>query len=229
MSGDSLLRTELAPLHRADGSARFRQGDSEVLVGIFGPSNVPPKKERLDQATLEVTFHPQVGNAVKRDREIEQVLRTVLEHFVLSKLHPTTLIEVTVQELQRGGSFLSCVINATCLALLHTGVPMSETFAASCVALPQDSSSEAPPSTLDDTLALFPSLPQMEATPCQGTFVFSNRTTDIAACQLQGCLPSDAHLDLLTRAAQSASATVLEHMRSVMETYCMQKCTGKGI
>ncbi|KAG2470615.1 EXOS5 protein, partial [Polypterus senegalus] len=47
-------------LSRPDGSASFVQGDTTVVVGIYGPAEVKVSKESYDRATLEVILKPKL-------------------------------------------------------------------------------------------------------------------------------------------------------------------------
>jgi exosome complex component RRP46 len=55
------LSVELGVLNRADGSVKYTQGDSTVLVAVYGPAAVQPKHELPDRATIEVVFKPRSG------------------------------------------------------------------------------------------------------------------------------------------------------------------------
>lgn len=55
------LSVELGVLNRADGSVKYTQGDSSVLVAVYGPAEVKPKFERPDRATIDVVFKPRSG------------------------------------------------------------------------------------------------------------------------------------------------------------------------
>ncbi|CAM9319830.1 unnamed protein product, partial [Phaeothamnion confervicola] len=51
------LYAEQKALHRADGSARFVQGNTSVLVAVYGPApSKVARRERPDRATVDVTW-----------------------------------------------------------------------------------------------------------------------------------------------------------------------------
>ena len=54
------LGCETALLHRADGSAKYWQGNTCVLVSVNGPMEVPMRQEKSDRATIQVIFKPKV-------------------------------------------------------------------------------------------------------------------------------------------------------------------------
>ena len=53
-------------LERSDGSCEYSQGNSKVLVSVFGPIEVKTKFEKLDKATIEVVFKPKNGQISKK-------------------------------------------------------------------------------------------------------------------------------------------------------------------
>ena len=59
------LICERGLLARADGSARWSQGGSEVLAAVHGPRQTATRKEDPERAILEVTWKPASGIAGK--------------------------------------------------------------------------------------------------------------------------------------------------------------------
>ncbi|NXW26190.1 EXOS5 protein, partial [Circaetus pectoralis] len=91
-------------LSRPDGSAAFLQGDTSVLVGLYGPAEVKVSKELPDRAALEVLLRPKVGLPGVIERSREQLLRRTCEAVVLGVLHPRTAITLVLQVLSDAGS-----------------------------------------------------------------------------------------------------------------------------
>ncbi|XP_063793919.1 exosome complex component RRP46 isoform X4 [Pseudophryne corroboree] len=52
---------EQSGLSRPDGSAKFLQGDTSVLAGVYGPAEIKVSKEMHDKSTIEVILRPKVG------------------------------------------------------------------------------------------------------------------------------------------------------------------------
>ena len=75
-----------------------------MLVGVYGPREVPSRKETLGKGTIECMIRPRSGMPSSRDREWERMLGGILEQCVLSALHPRSLISVVVQVLSDDGS-----------------------------------------------------------------------------------------------------------------------------
>ncbi|NXJ58753.1 EXOS5 protein, partial [Spizaetus tyrannus] len=91
-------------LSRPDGSAAFLQGDTSVLVGLYGPAEVKVSKELPDRVSLEVLLRPKVGLPGVIERSREQLLRRTCEAVILGVLHPRTAITLVLQVLSDAGS-----------------------------------------------------------------------------------------------------------------------------
>eukprot|EP00271_Cylindrocystis_brebissonii_P013038 TRINITY_DN32593_c0_g1_i1.p1 TRINITY_DN32593_c0_g1~~TRINITY_DN32593_c0_g1_i1.p1 ORF type:complete len:262 (+),score=47.39 TRINITY_DN32593_c0_g1_i1:547-1332(+) len=112
-------------LNRADGSARWAQGDTCVVAAVYGPRPVAGRKEDAEKATLEVIWGAKTGPPALPDKHPWGILmRRSLESFLLLSLHPSTLITIIIQVVHDDGSLLSCAINAASAALADAGVAM---------------------------------------------------------------------------------------------------------
>ncbi|KAL7975760.1 hypothetical protein Chor_010482 [Crotalus horridus] len=131
-SGDlpSLRRMvcEQGPLSRPDGSVSWMQGDTSVLVGVYGPTEVKVSKEIYDKATLEVLLRPKVGLPGVYEKSREQMIKKTCEAVVLGNLHPRSSVMVVLQVIADAGSLLSSCLNAACVGLVDAGLPMSSLF-----------------------------------------------------------------------------------------------------
>lgn len=87
-------------LSRADGSALYSQGQSEVIVSVYGPCEVKRMREVANRSTLEVQVRPRGGLPGPLEREMEQLILSTLGYVVLASLHPRTAISVVVQIIQ---------------------------------------------------------------------------------------------------------------------------------
>merc|ERR1712233_82836 len=125
------LFCERGLLERADGSAKWTQDGTSVLVGVYGPKQTSLFLEDAEQAVVGVVYTPKSGRAGNRERLFEDILRQTIEGAVLAKLHPRTIISVTVQELADDGAVLAASLNAISAALTDAGVPLRYTFGAS--------------------------------------------------------------------------------------------------
>lgn len=92
------LAVEQGILNRADGSARFVQGNTSVLAAVYGPA--PAKSARLekpDAASVEVNFKPESGMTSASDAEREVLLRRSLEEVILRSRYPRSVVSVVIQ------------------------------------------------------------------------------------------------------------------------------------
>jgi ribonuclease PH len=122
---------------RADGSCLLHEQlpdkteESAVLVAIHGPCLVKTKEELIDRATVQVVIQPlnfpPGGDSDAWAGKLERLLQ---ESVVNVEEHPRTLIQVAVQPINIGTNFLSVMINAIFLSLLHAAVPLKRPFVA---------------------------------------------------------------------------------------------------
>lgn len=117
-------------LSKADGSALIDDNNTIVQATVFGPVDVPQSKINYEEAIVEILYKPKVSLPSTSPtfdyvREVENLLRSVFQEVIMTRLHPRTSISILIQEIHNGGSLLSTSINAVCCALIDAGVPMS--------------------------------------------------------------------------------------------------------
>lgn len=117
-------------LSKADGSALIDENNTIIQATVFGPVDVPQSKINYEEAIVEILYKPKVSipptsPAFDYVREVENLLRSVFQEVIMTRLHPRTSISILIQEIHNGGSLLSASINAVCCALIDAGVPMS--------------------------------------------------------------------------------------------------------
>lgn len=92
------LAAEQGILNRADGSARFLQGNTSVLAAVYGPAPAKvARMEKADSATVDVNFKPESGITSPADAERELLLRRSLEEVVLRSRYPRCVVSVVIQ------------------------------------------------------------------------------------------------------------------------------------
>jgi len=165
------MRCSVGCLFRADGSARFSLGNTDVIASVTGPASVPLRKESINKATIEVSFHSKLSGQERTYQDVERTLQRLFDHCIIGRLHPSTLITITIQVMNDDGCLLGCAINAATLALLDAGVPMGYTPAAVTISefLPASL-----PSPTDPLCLCWPTKEQLQSAACTATFVFSN-------------------------------------------------------
>jgi len=136
------LKIESGVLPHADGSAYIEMGRNKILVGVFGPREMHPKRfSKPNMATLRCRYHmapfsvnPRRSPATsRRDREISMVMRYALEPAVFLERYPRSVIDVYAEILEADGGTRTACINAASVALVDAGIPVRD-LVASCAA-----------------------------------------------------------------------------------------------
>jgi exosome complex component RRP41 len=127
------MKIEIGVLSRADGSCYLEWGRNKVLVGVFGPREVHPRRsQRADTAVIRYKYNMASFSTEDRARpgpsrrsiEISKVSREAFEPVVMTELFPKTAIDIFVEVLQADAGTRTAAINASSIALADAGVPM---------------------------------------------------------------------------------------------------------
>ena len=137
------MKVEFGWSKRADGSCTaweepkdFSQTDpkllSQVLVAVHGPCPVKGKQEITDRATVQVILQPlNYPPGGESDLWAARLGEVLASYVVDVKQYPRSLIQIAIQPLNVGPSFISVAVNASFLALLHAAViPISRPIVA---------------------------------------------------------------------------------------------------
>ena len=136
------IKIESGVLPNADGSAYIEMGRNKIVVGVFGPREMHPKRlAKPNMATLRCRYHmapfsvdPRRSPAPsRRDNEISMVMRYALEPAVFLERYPRSAIDVYAEILEADGGTRTACINAATVALVDAGIPMRD-LVASCAA-----------------------------------------------------------------------------------------------
>jgi exosome complex component RRP41 len=136
------IKIESGVLPNADGSAYIEMGRNKIVVGVFGPREMHPKRlAKPNMATLRCRYHmapfsvdPRRSPAPsRRDNEISMVMRHALEPAVFLERYPRYAIDVYAEVLQADGGTRTACINAATVALVDAGIPMRD-LVSSCAA-----------------------------------------------------------------------------------------------
>ena len=91
------ISSELSILGNCDGSARVKQGNSSVIIGIWGPVEVKQSKEDPEKCVIETTVKSATGQGSPLDKMYEEALRQTCEQIVITSAHPRTCIQVDLR------------------------------------------------------------------------------------------------------------------------------------
>eukprot|EP00048_Salpingoeca_helianthica_P017678 m.238521 g.238521 ORF g.238521 m.238521 type:complete len:225 (-) comp21828_c0_seq1:116-790(-) len=198
---------ETALLNRADGSARFWQGDTCVLASVVGPKEVSVRDEKHDQATIEVVFKPKVGLASIAEKSLEGSLHHVASKIIIGAQHPRSSISIVLQVISDDGSLLACAVNAMCLALLDAGVVLETcAAAASCVL-----------NSVDRSITLDPTSAQEKAASAQLTMVFAkDPQNSLTLCTSRGAF-DEGQFDSAFELVAAATRPIFSFYRKAMQ------------
>ncbi|THH28667.1 hypothetical protein EUX98_g5514 [Antrodiella citrinella] len=130
------MTIDLTPRGTADGSAVITHGLTEVMVDVFGPKEAKLRGQTShDRAlvTVEVGIMPfSTGERRKRNRgdkrilELAATIKQTFEPVIQTALYPRSEISIFVHILQQDGGLLPASINATTLALITAGIPLTD-------------------------------------------------------------------------------------------------------
>lgn len=136
------IKIESGVLPNADGSAYIEMGRNKILVGVFGPREMHPKRfAKPNMASIRCRYHmapfstdPRRSPAPsRRDNEISMVMRYALEPAIFLERYPKSVIDIYAEILEADGGTRTACINAATVALVDAGIPMRD-LVASCAA-----------------------------------------------------------------------------------------------
>ncbi|KOS20104.1 Exosome complex component ski6 [Escovopsis weberi] len=130
----------------ADGSSYLEMGHTKVMCVVTGPSEQQAQQRKAggqrDGAGIVVNIvvagfssvdRKRRGRNDKRVQEMEITIAQALAANLHTQLFPHSTITVSLHVLSQDGSLLAALINATTLALVDAGVPMTD-YIAACTA-----------------------------------------------------------------------------------------------
>ena len=127
------IKIESGVLPNADGSAYIEMGRNKIVVGVFGPREMHPRRlSKPNRATLRCRYHmapfsvdPRRSPAPsRRDNEISMVMRYALEPAIFLERYPRAAIDVYAEILEADGGTRTACVNAASVALVDAGIPM---------------------------------------------------------------------------------------------------------
>jgi exosome complex component RRP41 len=127
------ISMEVGVIPNANGSARFKIGDTEAIAGVYGPRELHPRRLRLadtgllrcnyDLMSFSVTERKRPGPS-RRDKELSLVSSNSLSSTVFLEKYQTQVIDVFIQIPQADAGTRCAGICAASLALADAGIPM---------------------------------------------------------------------------------------------------------
>lgn len=136
------IEAETGIIPNADGSARFRIGNTEAIAAVYGPQEVKPKHlEQVDKATIICKYDMMpfsVPDRAKpgmdrRDIEISEVITNALNRAILTEELPRSMISVYIYITQADAGTRCASLTAASMACADAGLPMRDLIAAVAV------------------------------------------------------------------------------------------------
>ncbi|KAI6748187.1 hypothetical protein HG531_008729 [Fusarium graminearum] len=140
------LHAQIRTQDAADGSSYLEMGHTKVMCVVTGPSEQQQRRggqqAGRDMAAINVNVvvagfssvdRKKRGRNDKRIQEIETTIANALSSNLHTHLFPNSSISISLHVLSQDGSLLAALINATTLALIDAGIPMSD-YIAACTA-----------------------------------------------------------------------------------------------
>lgn len=146
------IKYKFGVIPMADGSVYFEQGLNKVLVIVHGPQESHNSGGYMnnvganagENGILSISFEtaPTSGTERKKRRagdrrtvEMETILRQTLEEVIMLELYPKSEINLVVHILESDGSIICTALNAACLALMISGISMSDMITACSIGI----------------------------------------------------------------------------------------------
>ncbi len=134
------VEAEVGVIKNADGSARFKIGDTEAYAAVYGPRELYPSfLKNPSQGTLRCYYNmlpfSGMGNRVRpgpsrRSKEISLVTHNCFQPIVDLRAFPNTVVDVYIELTDTDAGSRCAGICAASMALAHAGVPMKDLVSA---------------------------------------------------------------------------------------------------
>ena len=199
------LSFEQSLLHRADGSARYTQGNTTLLVAVYGPSLASAREEQAHEAFLSFSFSSLSSSASlsAANASLAHHLKETFRPIILINLHPRQRIAVHLQVLHDDGALLACAVNACMIALLDAGVQCREMLAAVEMRVRRDDTARG-----KESLLLDPTHEESRTFPDGLTLAFPSQSRGCVLSVCDGNVGESAYLTAFDTAKRAASHLV---------------------
>jgi exosome complex component RRP41 len=205
-------------LKNANGSAYLEQGNNKVLVGVYGPREVIPKRDsdptkavircRYQMAPFSsIEGHGRTGPN-RRATEISKVIKEAFEGVVLLEEFPNNEIDVYIEILQSDGGTRAAGLTAASVALANAGIPMKDlVYAVSA-------------GKVDDDVILDLNMIEDNYSDADMPTAMTHRNNDILLLQMDGEFTKEQFakaLGMITEAGKKISAVQRQALTDVYE------------
>jgi len=140
-----LIEAEAGVIKKADGSARFKIGDTEAYAAVYGPRELHPKflqdpKTGVLRCNYSMLPFSGDGSRVRpgpsrRSKEISMVTENALKPVLDLRDYPNTVVDVFIELPQTDAGSRCAGICAAAIALADAGITMKDMVAAVSVGM----------------------------------------------------------------------------------------------
>ncbi len=129
------IQIKAGVIKNADGSAMIMQGETKIVVAVYGPREVFPKHfARADRAHLNCVYDMAAFSTPERARpgpsrrsvEISKVIRDSLAPAIFLEKYPKTAIDVFIEVTNANAGTRVAAICAASVALADAGIEMRD-------------------------------------------------------------------------------------------------------
>jgi exosome complex component RRP46 len=175
------------------------------MAAVYGPMAANPRQEKIERATIEVTFAPLSGSTDPAETHKSFLIRQCVETIVLTHLHPRAKISVIVQVLREDGSLVAAALNCVCLALIDAGVQCGSMLSAVCLAVSKQGA-----------ILLDPTAREEEDALCVVTTAFRSTDQQLVLSEFSGTPLDEARWPEISRLGKAGGETVIRFFRSLL-------------
>ncbi|CAD6194017.1 unnamed protein product [Caenorhabditis auriculariae] len=200
------MRATVGDWRAADGSCSFSQGNTSVCASCNGPGDVHASRVDDERMVLEVSYRQNCGD--NKFHPLNSILSSSIQTVLNTEIFPRTSLVVTIHGLQDDGSIDAAAINATCFALVDSGLPMKSLFCGVKVVL------------LNDDIIVDPTAQQEKAARAAYLFSFSRSSKGEAEVLTMDCsgVSSLSQVEAATQLAQQGALSVFGFYRSIFSS-----------
>uniref|UniRef100_A0A182NMV9 Exoribonuclease phosphorolytic domain-containing protein n=1 Tax=Anopheles dirus TaxID=7168 RepID=A0A182NMV9_9DIPT len=145
------------------------------MVSANGPAEVKLRNAESENCHLEVQYRSNAGLEDIQYRLVESLIKRSFVRVIATPAYCRSAVYIYVQEMTDKGGLLACSINATCLALITSGIELNFTVAAvHCIV------------TEDGAIILDPDDKQMKRAKTSFTYVFDSIARNTVTSYVHG-------------------------------------------
>ncbi len=137
------IEAEVGIIKRADGSARFKIGQTEALAAVYGPRELVPKfMQDPQKGVLRIHYNMMPfsgsGNRVKpggnrRSKELSMVIRNALLPVINLNEFPNSVVDIYIEFPQTDAGTRCAGVTCAAMALADAGILMADLVGAVAV------------------------------------------------------------------------------------------------